>query len=161
MDARRRIRSLALPALALIVLGLAAACIQGGYGQVGGSFNIPIQIGAPGGAAPAPAPGPQPAPGVTNLAGPAQVVPNQNPKSISFEVNTDRPGSDYKQLGIQNSNQVQAGVQCRNNCWLDPQCRAYTYLKPKTFNTPGICFLKSQAPGAVPNAMCISGAKTY
>jgi hypothetical protein len=83
-------------------------------------------------AAPAPPP-PPPGPG------PAA-------EGLSWEPNTDRPGSDYRDFD------VKLPQECREACARDPQCRAFS-------DRGGRCWLKQAAPNAVTDSCCTSGAK--
>jgi PAN domain len=65
---------------------------------------------------------------------------------LSWEPNTDRPGSDYKDFD------VRLPQDCREACARDARCRAFT-------DRGGRCWLKQVVPDAVADSCCLSGAK--
>lgn len=70
-----------------------------------------------------------------------------------IEVNTDRPGMDYKRI-------VLDAKFCEDQCAKEPQCKAWTYVKPGTVQGPDAkCWLKSSVPSPVKDACCDSGVK--
>ncbi|MFO0994778.1 MAG: PAN domain-containing protein [Hyphomicrobiales bacterium] len=87
----------------------------------------------------------------------AALVGFHNPASAQFENNIDRPGRDYFNTTLS----ANAGPDvCRNLCrqQLNNGCRAWTYVRIGFQNpTRPRCWLKTQAPPAVPNRCCVSG----
>jgi len=77
----------------------------------------------------------------------------QKPRWV--ELNTDRPGSDYKGFWISGGCE-----QCQKACAKDPKCKAYTYVKPRKKGGKARCWLKYGVPKPVPNKRCISGVKS-
>jgi hypothetical protein len=77
---------------------------------------------------------------------PAPPPPVPAAEGLSWEPNTDRPGSDYKNFDIGLSQD------CREACAHDPQCRAFT-------DRGGRCWLKTAVPKPVADGCCLSGAK--
>lgn len=75
--------------------------------------------------------------------------------NITYEVDTNRYGSDYRNFDIQADPNA-----CRTACWQDAACKAYTYVKPGAAGQYAHCWLKSEVPGASANACCVSGYKT-
>ena len=72
------------------------------------------------------------------------------------EVNTDRPGLDYKSFNLPYPDYRL----CQNACKKDPKCRAWTYVKPYTIQGPQArCWLKGSIPNQVRKSCCISGIK--
>ena len=74
----------------------------------------------------------------------------------SMELNTDRPGKDYKDLDLSTPDPCE----CRDLCTNDPKCRAYTYVKPGVQGEKARCWLKSEVPEPVQSNDCISGVNT-
>lgn len=73
----------------------------------------------------------------------------------SMELNTDRPGKDYKGLELAEPNPCE----CMKVCFNESQCRAYTYVKPGVQGEKARCWLKNEIPVQVQNTDCISGAR--
>ena len=72
------------------------------------------------------------------------------------ELNTDRPGKDYKSFNLPYPDYRL----CQNACNGDPKCKAWTYVKPYTIQGPyARCWLKDSVPQAVKRNCCISGIK--
>ena len=70
-----------------------------------------------------------------------------------IEYNTDRPGSDYKQLGNLKNSSV-----CQKKCQIENRCLAWTFVKANTIQGPkSHCYLKDKIPNNVYNASTISG----
>lgn len=85
-------------------------------------------------------------------------VPNKCCTSGTIgEVDTDRPGSDYKHFTKQGGQQVTA-LLCLKACFQDAACKAWTFVKPNTIQGPeGVCWLKDSEPPPVKNGCCMSG----
>jgi hypothetical protein len=75
-------------------------------------------------------------------------------QAVAMEVNTNRPGMDYKTFPIHLN-----PVICENICLNDPQCQAWTYVVPQVYGQSAICFLKNRVPYPVFDQCCISGTK--
>jgi len=101
---------------------------------------ISVQMPAP---APAPAPGPAPAPS-----------PSPSP-GLTYETNTDRPGSDYSNFNLNNPNPSK----CRAICANQSSCKACTYVKPGVQGPKARCWLKNAVPPKKYSNCCISGKK--
>ncbi len=76
----------------------------------------------------------------------------------SWEKTTDRPGMNYKRIGIPKDTEEFAGVkQCEDECKKDPQCKAFTYVKPGIQGVDAWCYLKKGVPSPVSTPCCFSG----
>lgn len=71
-----------------------------------------------------------------------------------IEYETDRPGSDYKNIKLAHADYVL----CHRACMDDEKCKAWTYLAGNDVEGPQ-CFLKDAVPAPVPNTRCTSGVK--
>ena len=72
------------------------------------------------------------------------------------EVNTDRPGLDYKSFNLPYPDYRL----CQSACKKDPKCMAWTYVKPYTIQGPyARCWLKNAIPHPVKRSCCVSGIK--
>lgn len=76
--------------------------------------------------------------------------------SAAFEVDVERPGSDYRSFDLA----TPRPEACRDTCLIEPQCVAFTYVNPGAQGPTARCWLKSAAPPATPNPCCVSGVKT-
>ncbi len=76
--------------------------------------------------------------------------------SFSWEPNTDRAGSDYRNFNLASPRPED----CRDACYGDPHCRAWTYVRPGVQGPQARCWLKSHVPAARHDTCCISGVKT-
>ncbi|HYW72805.1 MAG TPA: PAN domain-containing protein [Pyrinomonadaceae bacterium] len=74
---------------------------------------------------------------------------------ITFEADTNRAGSDYRDFDIQADPNA-----CRAECWKDATCKSFTYVKPGTQGQYAHCWLKSAVPNGSANTCCVSGYKT-
>lgn len=72
-----------------------------------------------------------------------------------MEINTDRPGMNYKNFDLIRNHPVA----CENACMKDPNCQAWTYVKPGIQGSSARCWLKKGIPPPVKNPCCISGFK--
>ena len=79
---------------------------------------------------------------------------NQGTEEKREELDTDRPGGDYRTFWTSVS-----PATCREACEKDPRCRSYTFVKPGFQGKEGRCFLKSSIPAPKKNRCCISGIK--
>lgn len=72
----------------------------------------------------------------------------------SFEINTDRPASDFRKFVTANA------VQCNSACRSDAACGAWTWVKPNFQGPDAQCYLKARpVPSPVANRCCTSGLK--
>ncbi len=78
---------------------------------------------------------------------------NAQVKSFNgFETNTDRPGSDIRNLFTKDAEM------CQSACMDEPQCKAFTWVRPNaTQRGQGICWLKNAAPKSRSHSCCTSG----
>jgi PAN domain len=74
------------------------------------------------------------------------------PAQMTFEVNIDRPGSDYNDFSLDRA----SARLCQEACIRDEYCRAWTYVRPGYQGAPH-CWLKDAVPRSRPNPCCISG----
>ena len=72
-----------------------------------------------------------------------------------MEPNTDRPGSDYRDFDLSNSDPKA----CQDACLTDPKCKAWTYVRPGITGAKAHCWLKNAIPMPVQNPDCVSGVK--
>jgi 1-phosphatidylinositol phosphodiesterase len=98
---------------------------------------VPVPIGVGVGVPIAPAPPP------VVVAGPG------------FEVNVDRPGSDYRSFDLP---APQPDI-CRNQCMSETACVAFTYVNPGVQGPAARCWLKNSVPPPNPSGCCVSGVK--
>lgn len=76
------------------------------------------------------------------------------------EMNTDRPGSDYKVEIVRRIAPGMDGIPdfCEALCLAEHgKCRAWTYVKAGVQHKSPLCYLKNDIPKPVPNVCCISG----
>ncbi len=73
----------------------------------------------------------------------------------NMEVDTDRPGSDYKDFALSSADPQL----CLNACAGEGVCKAWTYTKPGIQGTKAHCWLKNAVPPPVNNTCCVSGVK--
>ena len=74
---------------------------------------------------------------------------------MSFELDTDRTGSDYKSFDLEEADPAL----CMNACRKEEKCKAYTYVKPGIQGASARCWLKYSVPSPNKNSCCISGVK--
>ncbi len=77
---------------------------------------------------------------------------------LTSEVDTNRPGSDYRNFDLGEPRPEL----CSEACARDANCKAYTYVKPGVQENPeprARCWLKSDTPNPVANSCCVSGVK--
>lgn len=71
-----------------------------------------------------------------------------------MEQNTDRPGSDYKNLPLWKP----LPERCQLACEADSaRCQSWTYVRPSVQGQSAACYLKNAKPAPVGNECCISG----
>jgi hypothetical protein len=75
--------------------------------------------------------------------------------ACAMEINTDRPGMDYKNFDLIRNHPAA----CESACMKDPNCQAWTYVKPGIQGSSARCWLKKGIPPPVKNSSCISGFK--
>lgn len=75
--------------------------------------------------------------------------------SNGMEVNTDRPGLDYRSFDMPWDDPDI----CREACERDTRCQAWTYVKPNLQGPYSRCWLKHSVPGPRQNSCCTSGVK--
>lgn len=61
------------------------------------------------------------------------------PRNIFLEVETDRPGGDYRNVEVEHDPK---GETCKAVCESDKKCRAWTYARPGYISKSARCFLK-------------------
>lgn len=71
------------------------------------------------------------------------------------EYDTDRMGSDYQALSLQQPD----AAQCLSLCKMDSKCRAWTYVNPGLAGPQAMCWLKDSAPKATASTCCTSGVE--
>jgi uncharacterized caspase-like protein len=97
---------------------------------------------------PAPAPSSEPAP-------PQLPSPTGGAAEEGMELNTDRPGFDYRNFDL---TAPDAGL-CRAQCEAEAQCLSWTYVAPGVQGAYARCWLKKAVPQQTANGCCISGIK--
>ena len=70
-----------------------------------------------------------------------------------MEMNTDRPGMDYKDFDLSSPDPTL----CENSCQQDQTCKAWTYVKPGVQGQMARCCLKSDVPATREGNCCVSG----
>ena len=70
----------------------------------------------------------------------------------AFEVNVDRPGSDYNVVDIGNDANL-----CKAACQADAKCVSWTWVKPGVQTPSARCYFKSREADAFTNTCCTSG----
>lgn len=75
-----------------------------------------------------------------------------------FEENTNRVGSDYRQVQLEDG---AAAAACQAECSKDARCVAWVYGRPgKRVGPKPICYLKDGAGGtSTPDECCTSGPR--
>lgn len=96
-------------------------------------------------------------PGSVGIGVTIPVTPAPAPVALGpgFEVNVDRPGSDYRSFDLP-APQPQI---CRDSCMNEPACVAFTYVNPGVQGPSARCWLKSNVPPPNPSGCCVSGVK--
>jgi hypothetical protein len=94
-----------------------------------------------------------------------QPSPNRRPGFVSgakvmvgktmklLEVNTDRPGMDYRSFEAANPKA------CQLACANETECKAFTFAPPGVVQAAGYCWLKSGRPDPIVNNRLVSGVK--
>jgi PAN domain len=67
--------------------------------------------------------------------------------------NTDRPGNDYRNFDVRDSDA------CRSACLKELRCEAWTFVKRGIQGPSARCWLKDKVPKAVANPCCRSGTR--
>jgi PAN domain len=81
------------------------------------------------------------------------ITPTLAPAQMTFEVNIDRPGSDFTSFDLGSA----SARSCQRACIRDDGCRAWTYVRPGYQGAAPRCWLKGAIPAGTPNPCCISG----
>jgi hypothetical protein len=71
------------------------------------------------------------------------------------ELNTDRPGFDYRNFDLTAAD----ANPCRAQCEAETQCLSWTYVAPGVQGVNARCWLKKAVPQQMANGCCISGVK--
>jgi hypothetical protein len=74
----------------------------------------------------------------------------------NVELNTDRPGSDYRNFDLPSPNYNL----CERACSDDDRCKAWTYVNPGVQGPTARCWLKTTVPPAVASTCCVSGTNS-
>ena len=74
-----------------------------------------------------------------------------------LEMNTDRPGADYK--NYDNNNGVNTPLFCQADCAADPNCKAFTFAPAGRITAKPHCWLKSGIPAPTAAEGLVSGMK--
>lgn len=77
------------------------------------------------------------------------------PAGSGWEMNTDRPGSDYNNFDLPTPNPQL----CSDACARDARCAAFTYVNPGVQGPNARCWLKNPVPAAHASSCCVSGVK--
>lgn len=76
--------------------------------------------------------------------------------SNEMELNTDRPGGDYRE-----AQNISSAEQCQAICDGEEPCKSWTFVKPNTIHGPRAhCYLKNIVARKVDNTACISGVSS-
>lgn len=70
------------------------------------------------------------------------------------EANTDRPGSDYHNFWMSESD---VPTQCHYACVNEERCQAWTFVKKGIQGPKPRCWLKDHVPSAISSPCCVSG----
>jgi len=73
----------------------------------------------------------------------------------SYEINTNRPGSDYRNFNLSSADPSL----CSQACEQDQRCASFTYVKPGMQGKSARCWLKDAVPDPVRDGCCYSGVK--
>ncbi len=79
----------------------------------------------------------------------------KDPSTFKFELNTDRPGENFRNFTLQD---VEPSS-CAQACVDETSCRAWTYVKPGVQGASAHCWLKTQVTAATTSDCCVSGVK--
>ena len=83
------------------------------------------------------------------------MLPGAVARAQEMEVGFDRPGGDYRDLGLAKPDPAL----CRSACEKEARCVAWTYLAPPAPGEAAHCFLKSEIPDPAENEACTSGVR--
>jgi hypothetical protein len=81
------------------------------------------------------------------------ILANSKPGPYT-ELDTDRPGRDYKSFELDSNFNI-----CESVCNRESACIAWTWVKPGVQGQKARCWLKSSVPAASHNGCCVSGLK--
>ncbi len=84
----------------------------------------------------------------------SSVVKHYTVSGQGMEVDTDRPGMDYKSFDLPSSDPRMCESACKED---SKNCKAWTYVKPGVQGPKARCWLKSGVPRPIKNASCVSG----
>jgi hypothetical protein len=76
-------------------------------------------------------------------------------RNYDMEQNTNRFGSDYKDLDLDSPDPAL----CADACMNEPRCRAWTYVRPGVQGDKAKCWLKGSVPPSSQDDNCVSGVK--
>jgi hypothetical protein len=99
--------------------------------------------------------------GIAPLSKSLSVTPGQSdaigaPAGMTLEVNTDRPGRDYRR----NEN-IQSPEACATICAREQQCRAFTWVRAGVQGPEPNCWLKAAVTVPQAASFAVSGIKTF
>ncbi len=75
--------------------------------------------------------------------------------SGAFEVDTNRYGSDFRDLVLPRAEPAL----CRDACMAEPRCLAWSYVKPGIQGAQARCWLKNPVPKPTRESCCVSGVR--
>ena len=96
----------------------------------------------------------EPAPAAPAPVAPEPPLPSGADLDAGMELNTDRPGLDYRSFDIGADPRI-----CRAQCEAEQPCLAWTYVAPGVQGTYARCWLKTAVPQVRASGCCISGIK--
>lgn len=76
-------------------------------------------------------------------------------ETVTYELNTDRPGKDYEAKPIP----IADPAACQHLCQDDEKCQAYAYAPPNTQGPAAQCWFKYEKPPVVPATGYASGVR--
>jgi hypothetical protein len=111
--------------------------------------------GTPATPPPAPPPPSSPSPSPPSGWQGAPATPPPSSAARQWEPQTDRPGSNFRDMELR----APQPELCRDACRNERQCRAFTYVRPGVQGPNARCYLKDAVPPARPADCCLSGVK--